>query len=146
MTRSRCAPAMAAVIAALPPSPGALAAAHDRLASFQQCRSVKDDRDRLACYDRAAALAAKPTFQGRLTMLTEPFQVKTPATLRYQSDGAIFVLYLKSESGAVLQNLHIGGGGEDSYRIEKPGTYRLQINGSESWRVWVEPEPGETGR
>jgi hypothetical protein len=87
---------------------------------------------------------APTTFEGRLSLLTEPFELSGPAQLRFQSDGPIFVLYLKSADGTVLQNLHIGGGGEDSYRIARAGTYRLQINGSETWRVWVEPEQTQT--
>jgi hypothetical protein len=26
-----------------------------------------------------------------------------------------------------------------TFLIEKPGTYSLQINGSETWRVWLDP-------
>ncbi len=60
--------------------------------------------------------------------------------LRYQSDGPIFVLYLKAPDDTVIQNLHIGGGGEDSYLIDRPGTYYLDVSGSESWRIWLEPQ------
>lgn len=73
-------------------------------------------------------------------MITEAFEITRPTELRYQSDGVIFVLYLRDAKGEVLQNLHIGGGGDASYLIEKPGTYSLQINGSESWRVWLDPK------
>lgn len=118
--------------------------AKDNLDAFKRCRSVPDDTARLSCFDAAVGGLEVPTFEGRLSLLTEPFELKGPAILRFQSDGAIFVLYLKAADGTVLQNLHIGGGGEDRYRIETAGTYRLQINGSESWRVWVEPEKTET--
>jgi hypothetical protein len=123
--------------------PGSLAA-KDSLGPITQCRSIQSDAERLQCFDAAAKALEAPTYEGRLSLLTDPFELKGPAILRFQSDGAIFVLYLKSVDGTVLQNLHIGGGGEDKYRIEAAGTYRLQINGSESWRVWVEPEKAET--
>lgn len=106
---------------------------------LQACRAISRDVERLACYDREAARLAAPRFSGRLGRVTEPFDLDEPTTLRFQSDGAIFVLYLKTAEGAVVQNLHIGGGGEASHLIEKPGTYVLDINGSESWRIWLEP-------
>lgn len=115
-------------------------AAKDGMDAIKQCREVAEDAARLKCFDAAVKGMGEPTFEGRLGLLTEPFELKGPAILRFQSDGAIFVLYLKAVDGTVLQNLHIGGGGEDRYRIETAGTYRLQINGSESWRVWVESE------
>ena len=111
---------------------------------IKKCRAIEDDAARLQCFDLAVRSLDTPTFEGRLSLLTEPFELSGPAQLRFQSDGPIFVLYLKSADGAVLQNLHIGGGGEDSYRIARAGTYRLQINGSETWRVWVEPEQTQT--
>lgn len=104
------------------------------------CAGVKDNAKRLMCFDKATQKLSAPRFEGRLGLSTEPFEVKGRTRLRYQSDGVIFVLYLKDARGEVLQNLHIGGGGEDSYLIETAGTYSLQINGSESWRVWLEPE------
>jgi hypothetical protein len=112
----------------------------DGMAEFRRCAGVKADGERLACFDAAARKASTPRFEGRLGLSTELFEVSQPTRLRYQSDGVIFVLYLKDAAGEVLQNLHIGGGGEDSYLIEKPGKYSLQINGSESWRVWLDPE------
>jgi hypothetical protein len=111
---------------------------------IKKCRTIVDDAARLQCFDLAVRSLDAPTFEGRLSLLTEPFELSGPAQLRFQSDGPIFVLYLKSADGTVLQNLHIGGGGEDSYRIARAGTYRLQINGSETWRVWVEPEQTQT--
>lgn len=119
-------------------------AAKDGAEAVKQCREVADDAARLKCFDAAVKGMGAPTYEGRLSLLTEPFELTGPALLRFQSDGAIFVLYLKSEDGTVLQNLHIGGGGEDRYRIETAGIYRLQINGSEGWRVWVEPEKAKT--
>ena len=118
--------------------------ARDDTDGIKACRLIADGAARLACFDAAVKRLEAPTYEGRLSLLTEPFELKGPARLRFQSDGAIFVLYLKAPDGTVLQNLHIGGGGEDTYRIETGGTYRLQINGSEGWRVWVEPEKAET--
>ncbi|AHB50267.1 hypothetical protein W911_12655 [Hyphomicrobium nitrativorans NL23] len=115
---------------------GAATEAHDAL---RACRNVADDAGRLACYDREVVRLSAPRFSGRLGRVTDPFEIDGPAVLRFQSDGAIFVLYLKSADGEVLQNLHLGGGGEATYRIESPGTYVLDINGSESWRIWLEP-------
>lgn len=107
--------------------------------ALRACREVADDAARLACYDREVARLSAPRFSGRLSRITEPFEIDRPADLRFQSDGAIFVLYLKSADGEVIQNLHLGGGGESTYRIETPGTYVLDINGSETWRIWLEP-------
>ncbi|MCC7252281.1 hypothetical protein [Hyphomicrobium sp.] len=106
----------------------------------QACLGITPDAARLACYDREVRSMAAPRFAGRLHKTTEPFRVEGPTLLRYQSDGPIFVLYLKSPDNRVLQNLHIGGGGEASYLIEEPGTYVLDVNGSESWRIWLEPQ------
>lgn len=114
-------------------------ASRDGLGEMRDCARIKSDAQRLACFDAAALKLSAPKFEGRLGMTTEPFEVTGRTRLRYQSDGVIFVLYLKDANGEVLQNLHIGGGGEDSFTIEQSGTYRLQINGSEGWRVWVEP-------
>ncbi len=116
------------------------AQAREELGEIKACARIETDNERLACFDRAAAKLSAPRFEGRLGMITEPFEISAPTVLRYQSDGVIFVLYLRDSKGEVLQNLHIGGGGEASYLIEKPGTYSLQINGSESWRVWLDPK------
>jgi len=116
------------------------AQAREELGEIKACARIESDNERLACFDRAAAKLSAPRFEGRLGMITEPFEISAPTVLRYQSDGVIFVLYLRDSKGEVLQNLHIGGGGEASYLIEKPGTYSLQINGSESWRVWLDPK------
>jgi hypothetical protein len=104
------------------------------------CLAIGDDGERLACYDREVLRLVPPTFSGRLARTTDRFHVDRPTLLRYRSDGAIFVLYLKTAEGEVVQNLHIGGGGEASYLIERPGTYFLDVHGSESWRIWLEPQ------
>lgn len=108
----------------------------DRL---QKCRSITSSGERLTCYDREAARAAPPRWQGRLSFVTEKFKIEEPTVLRFASQGAIFVLYLKDDAGEVVQNLHIGGSGEDQFQIGEPGTYFLQVNGSEGWRIWLEP-------
>ncbi|HEX2841857.1 hypothetical protein [Hyphomicrobium sp.] len=109
-------------------------------AGAQSCLSIVENDARLACYDREVRKLVPPNFSGRLSKTTDSFHVDRPIRLRYQSDGAIFVLYLKSADGSVIQNLHLGGGGEATYRIEQPGTYFLDVNGSESWRIWLEPD------
>ncbi len=117
-----------------------VAYARNELSEVKACTQVTADKDRLICFDHAVAKLSAPRFEGRLGMITEAFEITRPTELRYQSDGVIFVLYLRDAKGEVLQNLHIGGGGDASYLIEKPGTYSLQINGSESWRVWLDPK------
>lgn len=120
-----------------------LAVVNDAMArdgdGLQTCLAITPDEARLACYDREVRKLAPPLFAGRLNRTTDPFRIDQPTVLRFQSDGAIFVLYLKSADGAVVQNLHIGGGGEATYLIEQPGTYFLDVSGSESWRIWLEP-------
>lgn len=109
-----------------------------------RCLSIGADAERLACYDREVRRLVAPSFEGRLHKTTDRFQIERPTRLRYQSDGAIFVLYLKASDGEVVQNLHIGGGGEATYLIEHPGTYFLDVNGSESWRIWLEADPTQS--
>ncbi|MEQ1669965.1 MAG: hypothetical protein ABL893_03820 [Hyphomicrobium sp.] len=115
------------------------ALAADRTGGAVKCLMITSDAERLACFDREVRKLVDPKFAGRLNLTTDPFDVVAPARLRFQSAGAIFVLYLKRGKDEVVQNLHIGGGGEDSYVIETSGTYFLQINGSEGWRIWLEP-------
>lgn len=112
--------------------------------AWRGCREIEADDRRLACYDRLRSHFEPPRFQGRLSATTPLFAVEHRALLRYQSDGPIFVMYLEDEHGNVVQNLHLGGGGEASWMIEGSGAYRLEVSGSDSWRIWVEPagEPG----
>ena len=110
-------------------------------AAFAKCRATTDGTERLACYDRLAAHLAPPRFQGRLTAQTDSFEITAPTVLRYESDGPIFVLSLKDAAGGIVQNLHIGGGGSATHRIDTPGTYSLQVSGSETWRIWLDPAP-----
>ncbi|MFW1677734.1 hypothetical protein ACFVYJ_08125 [Pontibacter sp. JAM-7] len=107
-----------------------------------ECRQRSAGEARLLCYDAIDPVkrhqAAVPRFTGRLSQSTEQFIIEKPTRLRYQSDGAIFVLALHRADGRVVQNLHIGGAGEDSYLIQQPGKYFLRINGSTTWRIWLE--------
>ena len=109
---------------------------------LQRCRQIGDREQRLSCFDGLAIRHSPPRFAGRHSVSTEPFVTDGPAQLRFQSDGAIFVMYLRDAHGGVVQNLTLPGGGEDTYRIERAGTYSLQVNGSETWRIWLEtPSP-----
>ncbi len=80
---------------------------------------------------RPARRPSRPArFQGRLTAQTDRSRSRAHK-LRYESDGPIFVLSLKDAAGGIVQNLHIGGGGSATHRIDTPGTYSLQVSGSE---------------
>lgn len=116
-------------------------AARDYLEAIKACVQIAADDERLKCFDGEIRKLSKPVFEGRLDVVTEPFTIDVPTTLRFQSDGVIFVLYVKTIDDHVVQNLHIGGGGESTYLIEKPGTYFLQVNGAEGWRIWLDPPP-----
>ena len=107
--------------------------------ALQQCRLKKDDKERLSCFDELARRFAPPTYKGRLGTVTDNFTLKEPHLLRYRSQGVIFVLYLRDKEGNVLQNFHIGGGGEKDYLIKKPGIYSLKILGSARWEIWLDP-------
>lgn len=111
----------------------------DVMAELQSCRAEPEPAKRLVCYDDLARRNSPPRYAGKLGMRTEPFEINQPYLLRFRSDGVIFVLYVLDAKGDVVQNLHIGGGGEDSYLIEKPGIYSLQIDGSAEWRIWLDP-------
>lgn len=139
----RSAPLGAAVLACALSFPAY--AARDKLDSIRQCMDEHADGMRLKCFDREIRKLVRPMFEGRLDVVTEPFTIDVPTVLRFQSDGVIFVLYVKTIKDEVVQNLHIGGGGESTYLIEKPGTYFLQVNGAEGWRIWLEPPPSTPG-
>lgn len=113
------------------------------VSELQNCRSIETERERLQCYDDVAKRNVPPTFEGKLGFKTKPFHIDRAHLLRFRSQGVIFVLYLFDEQGNVLQNLHVGGGGEDSYLIESAGTYSLQIDGSARWQIWLEPAFGK---
>ena len=114
------------------------------VSALQSCRGQAEQEQRLACYDALdldkLSQVIEPRFAGELSVETERFEVKEPTILRYLSDGAIFVLSLHDHQGAIVQNLHIGGGGEDTYLINEAGEYYLRVNGSTTWRIWLEPQ------
>lgn len=109
--------------------------------AVNDCRSIKEPASRLSCYDlldiAALQLSSAPKFQGKRTVKTDLFSINKPTIIRYHSDGAIFVLAVHNEAGDVVQNLHIGGGGEDQYLLEVPGSYYLRVNGSTTWKIWL---------
>jgi hypothetical protein len=126
---------------------GPLACAQDAApvplaAALATCRAMADQTQRLSCYDHLAGLAqgAAPRWAGRLSFQTETFTIDRPTLLRFESDGVIFVMALKDGHGEVLQNLHHAGAGEGRYLIARPGSYSLQINGAEGWKIWLEPQ------
>jgi hypothetical protein len=106
------------------------------------CRTIVQPDLRLGCYDdldlQQLNNANTPRFAGKRSVKTELFTISEPTMIRYQSDGVIFVLAIHNRAGEVVQNLHIGGSGEDSYLLESPGTYFLRVNGSTTWRIWLE--------
>ena len=124
------------MLAALAAPAAAFAQTHD---DIRQCVAIAENAERLACFDRTVRQLTAPKFEGRLSTTTERFHIDRPTQLRYESDGPIFVLYLKADDGSIIQNLHIGGGGQATYLIEQPGTYFLDVSGSETWRIWLEP-------
>lgn len=113
--------------------------------AFAQCKNIDDAAARLRCYDDLVIdelmATDEPRFAGKHTLKTDPFTITQPTQLRYQSDGVIFVMAVFNEQGEIIENLHIGGGGEGRYLLESPGRYYLQMNGSTTWRVWFESPP-----
>ena len=99
---------------------------------FRTCHADADNEKRLACYDALQRILEPPNFQGAHSQETPFFTIDRPTLLRYQSDGPIFVMYLQDEKGNVVQNLHIGGGGESSFLITTRGKYNLDVNGTDN--------------
>lgn len=112
---------------------------HEIVKALQRCRAIKLAETRLSCFDDVASRNSPPKYAGKLGYKTAPFKIERPHVLRYRSKGVIFVLYVLDEKGEVIQNLHIGGGGEETYILETPGTYALQIDGSAGWKIWIDP-------
>jgi hypothetical protein len=108
-------------------------------AALQKCRAIGADIERLQCFDSVAKQFAPPTYKGKLGKVTELFKLDVPHRLRYRSYGVIFVLYVRDDDKNVIQNLHLGGGGEGEYIIDVPGWYSLSIDGSAGWEIWLEP-------
>lgn len=103
------------------------------------CRALTDAAARLACYD-ALPLSDAPAveFRGRGGGMTDAFDVTAPQMLTYESDDIVLVAYLLDASGAVVQNLHRAGVGAGQFLIAIPGTYKVQVNATGSWRVTVD--------
>jgi len=101
-------------------------------------RQTRASQDKNATVMLGRSLA--PRWSGKLSFETEIFKIEKPTLLRFQSEGAIFVMYLKDEHGEVVQNLHHAGAGEGSYLIARSGAYSLQINGVEGWNIWLDPQ------
>lgn len=103
------------------------------------CRALPDDRSRLACYDAlplSPPLPGETGFQGKGSGMAGPFTISEPRMLGFASDDAILVAYLLDDAtGAVIQNLHHGGAGTGYFLIDRPGTYRVQVNASGGWRI-----------
>ncbi|SNT76174.1 hypothetical protein [Paracoccus seriniphilus] len=113
--------------------------------TLASCRDIPGDRQRLACYDRLP-LAAQG-FRGAGSGAVGPISVAANTWLYYESDDAVMVLYLMSETGEVVQNLHRAGPGRSSHLIAAAGRYRLQINATGGWRVSLSAaEPTLTGQ
>ena len=113
-------------------------AAADVGAGLRDCARLGGDGDRLACFDRLAAEAAAPSFSGFGGGETPVFETRGPATLVYASEDAVLVIYLLTEMGDLVQNLHMGGVGEARYSLAAPGRYRLQVDATGGWRVRLE--------
>lgn len=105
--------------------------------SLARCAAIPADSDRLACYDALARDRAGPIFSGFGNGATGIFSTSGPATLVYESEDVILVLYLEDDTGRLVQNLHLGGRGEGRYPLPGPGRYRVQVDASGGWRIRV---------
>lgn len=103
-------------------------------AAFAACRALQPAGARLDCYD-ALPMPASEGFRGAGSGMAGPFEVTDPQLMRFRSDDAIFVAYLLDDRGHVVQNLHHGGAGEGAFLIDRPGTYRVQVNATGGWSI-----------
>lgn len=110
----------------------------DAAADLRGCAELGEDAARLACFDRIAAALAAPGFAGFGNAETPVFEARGPADLVYASEDAVLVIYLLTETGELIRNLHMGGVGEARYPLPGPGRYRLQVDATGGWRVRVE--------
>lgn len=132
----------AALLACVPGMAPASDLAPDLAGGLRACRSLTTAAARLACYDALPAGAATLTFSGHGSHITPGFQIDQPQRLRFENTDAVMVIYLLDATGAVVQNLHQGGVGTGAFLIVEPGQYRVQINATGGWRIWLEtPEP-----
>ncbi len=114
------------------------AAARDLTAGVAACRSHADDIARLSCYDALPVGGDVVEYSGAGSAFTPEFAITRPTRLSFESRDAVMVMYLLDAQGNVVQNLHKGGAGGDSYMIETPGTYRVQVNATGGWRIEME--------
>ncbi|MFT3689827.1 hypothetical protein [Paenirhodobacter sp.] len=106
--------------------------------ALKSCRAVEDTAARLDCYDTLVGALPEIEFRGHGNTILPPFTARAGQMLRFDNSDAIFVAYLLDARGTVVQNLHQGGAGSGSFAIPAAGRYRLQINASGGWRVWLE--------
>lgn len=108
--------------------------------ALKACRALPDAA-RLGCYDRLAGSLPEVEFSGHGSAILPAFPAQAGQMLRFENSDAIFVAYLLDPQGQVAQNLHQGGAGTGAFAISVAGTYRLQVNASGGWRVWLEQMP-----
>ena len=137
MPRRLVTAALAVVVAALPGQPPA-AQINDLADAVASCRRRADDAQRLRCYDALPVGQRQMDIKGTGSHLTPAFDLTAPAVLHFESMDAILVVYLLDEAGQVVQNLHQAGVGASEYAITRPGRYRVQLNASGGWRLWLE--------
>lgn len=110
----------------------------DLAAGLRACRSDSDAGRRLACYDALVGKDLVLDLSGVGSATTPAFRAEAGSLLRFESRDAVMVAYLLGPHGEVVQNLHHGGAGEGAFRIERAGSYSLQINASGGWRIRIE--------
>lgn len=119
--------------------PGCLPDAHadDISDDLARCAAIALDAARLACFDRLASDTVLQVFSGKGGGMTDLFTVEVPRILNFESSDVIMVATLLRADDTVAQNLHLGGRGTGRHLIAEPGDYRLQVNASGAWRVWL---------
>ncbi|MEO0959240.1 MAG: hypothetical protein AAFW01_19000 [Pseudomonadota bacterium] len=115
----------------------------DLEAGLARCATLAPDAERLACFDELAKRSVAHVYAGKGGGTTAPFSVDAPRLLHFESGDVIMVATLLREDGTVAQNLHLGGRGTGRHLIEEPGTYRVQVNASGSWRIWLTEISGD---
>ncbi|MEM1346612.1 MAG: hypothetical protein AAGI34_18795 [Pseudomonadota bacterium] len=122
----------------------AVPAAADLADGLAGCAAISANQDRLACFDRLAEQATTDVFSGKGGGMTGAFTVETPRLLHFESSDVIMIATLLRADGSVAQNLHQAGRGVGRHLIAIPGEYRLQVDASGAWRVWLST-PGQDG-
>ena len=106
------------------------AAADDVAREFARCRAMAESEARLGCYDKLASRVVPPRFAGRLTVETEQFRIDAPTVLRFQSDGPIFVMYLRDANTKFVAS-------SSSYDyIQSDDTHPTYTGGTVSAGLW----------